>query len=145
MGRKKNPDSKFNHFQKVNWGKKLNTIYCQNLILTITTVPISLKLLHLLLKKVYQNLPPPAKLISYHLVTNTKRQNPLCSLKEIYIYSNLWTISSVSKIWKQPLIPLAKLIKKLYRSNRVCETFERMINHKVMWFLEANQTLKYYL
>ena len=80
------------------------------------------------------------------------KELPTISLKYLLdIYNNIWISGNIPTIWKQAItIPILK--KQKYPTNPTnyrpialtsctCKTLERMINLRLIWFLESNNLL----
>ena len=76
-------------------------------------------------------------------------QKPLELLLETY--NNIWTEKQFPKFWKQAtIIPIPKPGKNTsYPENHcpialtscLCKTLERMVNHRLVWYLETNNLI----
>ena len=72
----------------------------------------------------------------------------------LQIFSDLWNSSDIPKIWKETtVIPIPKPFKdntnaKNYRpitiSSCVCKTLERIVNARLIWYLETNKLITEY-
>ena len=80
------------------------------------------------------------------------KQIPQKSLELLLeIYNNLWTGKQFPKSWKQAtIIPIPKPGKNTsypenYRpialTSCLCKTLERMVNHRLIWYLETNNLI----
>ena len=70
----------------------------------------------------------------------------------LQIFHDIWNSGNIPEIWKQTtVIPIPKPFKdntsakKTYRhitlSNCVCKTLERMVNARLIWYLETNKLI----
>ena len=72
----------------------------------------------------------------------------------LQIFNDLWKSGDIPKIWKETtVIPIPKLFKdntnaKNYRPitlrSYVCKTLERMVNARLIWYLENNKLITGY-
>ena len=80
------------------------------------------------------------------------KQIPQKSLELLLeIYNNIWTGKQFPKSWKQAtIIPISKpgrnpSYPENYRpialTSCLCKTLERMVNHRLVWYLETNNLI----
>ena len=93
-----------------------------------------------------------ANLIANEIHYTLFKELPTISLKYLLdIYNNIWISGNILTIWKQAItIPILKKQKDptnptSYRpialTSCICKTLERMINLRLIWFLESNNLL----
>ena len=76
------------------------------------------------------------------------KQLPKISLQYLLlIFNNIWHSRNIPNSWKQAaIIPVPKSAKNTtnptnYQTSCICKTLERMINNRLIWFLEKNKLI----
>ena len=123
---------------KINLNSKNQEVYNENLSMTESKTAI---------EKSHNSAVGPDEVHHSFL-----KQIPPKSLELLLeIYNNIWTGKQFPKSWKQAtIIPIPKPGKnpsypKNYRpivlTNCLCKTLERMVNHRLVWYLETNNLI----